>query len=80
LNVYRNVLKKDNHLVHLKTDSQELYDYTHEVFAEEKVNILYDNKDIYAKPLDYPELDIKTFYEEMHLKDNRTIKYIRFTL
>ncbi|MCH2021608.1 MAG: tRNA (guanosine(46)-N7)-methyltransferase TrmB [Saprospiraceae bacterium] len=80
LDVYRNVLKKEKNLVHLKTDSTELYDYTLEVLEEQKVKILYTNDDIYAAPLDFPELDIKTFYEKMHLEDNRKIKYIRFTL
>ena len=80
LEVYRNVLKKEDNLVHLKTDSTELYDYTLEVLEEQGVKVLYTNDDIYATPLDFPELDIKTFYEEMHLKDNRKIKYIRFTL
>ncbi len=80
LDVYRNVLKKEDNLVHLKTDSTELYDYTLEVLKEQGIKILYTNDDIYAAPLDFPELDIKTFYEEMHLEDNRKIKYIRFTL
>lgn len=80
LDVYRNLLKKENNLVHLKTDSAELYEYTLEVLEEQKIKILYQNDDIYAQPLDFPELEIKTFYEEMHLKDNRTIKYIQFTL
>jgi tRNA (guanine-N7-)-methyltransferase len=80
LDVYRNVLKKENNIVHLKTDSAELYEYTLEVLEEQKIKILYQNDNIYAQPLDFPELEIKTFYEEMHLKDNRTIKYIQFTL
>lgn len=80
LDVYRNLLKKENNIVHLKTDSTELYDYTMEVLQEQNIEILYQNDNIYAQPLDFPELEIKTFYEEMHLKDNRTIKYIRFTL
>jgi tRNA (guanine-N7-)-methyltransferase len=80
LDVYRNLLKKENNIVHLKTDSAELYEYTLEVLEEQKIKILYQNDNIYAQPLDFPELEIKTFYEEMHLKDNRTIKYIQFTL
>jgi tRNA (guanine-N7-)-methyltransferase len=80
LDVYRTLLKKDNNLVHLKTDSKELYEYTLEVLEEQKIKILYQNDDIYAQPLDFPELEIKTFYEEQHLEDNRTIKYIQFTL
>ncbi|WMX15105.1 tRNA (guanosine(46)-N7)-methyltransferase TrmB [Aureispira sp. CCB-E] len=80
LDVYRHILKKDNNRVHLKTDSPELYEYTLEVLEEQQIEILYQNDNIYAQELDFPELDIKTFYEEMHLKDNRTIKYIQFTL
>lgn len=80
LDVYRNILKKENNVVHLKTDSTELYEYTLEVLQEQGIKILYQNYDIYAKPLDFPELEIKTFYELMHLEDKRTIKYVRFTL
>lgn len=79
LEVYRNILKEDN-MVHLKTDSTELYEYTLEVLEEQKIPVLYQNDNIYAQELDYPELDIKTFYEKMHLEDNRTIKYLRFSL
>jgi tRNA (guanine-N7-)-methyltransferase len=79
LEVYRRVLKKDN-LVHLKTDSSELYEYTLEVLHEQNIKILYQNDDIYSRALDFPELEIKTFYEEMHLEDKRTIKYLRFSL
>lgn len=80
LDVYRSILKKENNLVHLKTDSTELYEYTLEVLHEQNIKILYQNDDIYAQELDFPELEIKTFYEEMHLEDKRKIKYIQFTL
>ncbi len=79
LDIYRNVLQKDG-LVHLKTDSTELYEYTLEVLAEEKIDIIYQNDDIYKGELYCPELQIKTYYEEMHLKANKTIKYLRFSL
>ena len=77
LDVYRAIMGADN-LVHLKTDSPDLYAYTLEVLEEQKINILYQKDDIYAAPLDFPELDIKTFYEEMHLEKGRKIKYLRF--
>lgn len=79
LNVYRNIMGPNNQ-VHLKTDSPDLYAFTLEVLEEENVEILYQRDDIYAQPLDFPELDIKTFYEEMHLENGRTIKYLRFKL
>jgi tRNA (guanine-N7-)-methyltransferase len=81
LNVYRAIMGKDN-LVHLKTDSPELYAYTLEVLEaqKEQVELLYQKDDIYAEALDFPELDIKTFYEEMHLEKGRKIKYLRFNI
>lgn len=80
LDSYKQMLV-ENGIVQLKTDSPELYAFTHEVLAEYPgVNILYDNDDIYAKPLDFPDLIFKTYYEKKHLIDGRKIKYTRFTL
>jgi len=77
LEIYRKLLKK-NGLVHLKTDSDELYQYTLGVLK--RVNtfeLLYEEGDIYSKPLHLPELEIKTFYEKGHLEAGKTIKYIQ---
>lgn len=77
---YRKILQHGG-LVHLKTDSPELYEFSMEVFDEDDaVNVLYKEWDIYSKPLIDEVLSIKTFYEEMHLEIGRTIKYIRFTI
>lgn len=77
---FRNILKRGG-LVHLKTDEGELSDFTLEVIeADKQVNLLYYNDDIYSQPLAFPELDIKTYYEGMHLRDGKTIKYLRFTI
>lgn len=75
---YRQLLKEDGQ-VHLKTDSPQLYEFTLEVLAEEPgVSLSYQNNDIYAGPLPIPELELKTYYEKMHLEDGRKIKYVRF--
>lgn len=80
LNQYRNFLKPGG-LVHLKTDAPSLYEFTLETLAEDpKVELLYHDDDIYTKPLITPELEIKTYYEHMHLAENKTIKYVRFTI
>jgi len=77
---YRQMLKEDG-VVHLKTDSDELYEFTMEVLENEKeVTIQYQDDDIYSKPLPMPELDIKTYYEVIHLGIGKTIKYVRFKL
>lgn len=80
LNLYRKILLP-NGLVHLKTDEPNLYEFTLETLAaEEKTIILYQNDNIYAQPLLFPELELKTNYEFMHLAAEKTIKYIQFTI
>ncbi|MEN0048125.1 MAG: tRNA (guanosine(46)-N7)-methyltransferase TrmB [Bacteroidota bacterium] len=77
LKMYKPLLKK-NGILHLKTDSPELYDYTLEVLAKvDTFELLYEESDIYSKPLYLPELEIKTFYEKGHLEVGKTIKYIQ---
>lgn len=66
--------------INLKTDDPTLYEYTLEVIEAEKLILEYQNDDIYAGELPRPELGIQTFYEEMHLENKRTIKYVRFRL
>ncbi len=80
LNLYRKILHP-NGIVHLKTDEPNLYEFTLETLAEDaNATILYQDADIYSKPLPFPELDLKTYYESMHLAEGKTIKYIRFTI
>lgn len=80
LDRYRNILKNKG-IVHLKTDSQELFEYTLEILKGiDFVTILYYNENIYSDKLEFQELEIKTYYEKMHLEDNRKIKYIRFEM
>lgn len=77
---YRQILKPDG-LVHLKTDSPPLYEFTLETIAEDdKCIINYQNDNIYASELDYKELIIKTYYERSHLEDGRLIKYVQYTI
>ncbi|MEZ4908353.1 MAG: tRNA (guanosine(46)-N7)-methyltransferase TrmB [Saprospiraceae bacterium] len=75
---YRRILKKDG-IIHLKTDSDELYEYTMDVLKNQPdIEFLYVNDDIYASDLDFWELEIKTYYEKQHLANEKKIKYIRF--
>jgi len=67
-------------LVHLKTDSPELYQYTLDRIAEEKLKLQFANDNIYMLPEQMPEWDIKTYYEQMHLDKGLTIKYLRFEI
>ncbi|KGE88623.1 MAG: tRNA (guanosine(46)-N7)-methyltransferase TrmB [Phaeodactylibacter xiamenensis] len=81
LDVYKKLLRKDG-LIHLKTDEPNLYEFTLETLQEyEGAQVLYHSDDIYSlEELPMPELEIKTYYERMHLAAQKTIKYIRFRL
>ena len=80
LGEYKKILKKDG-IIQLKTDEPNLYEFTLEVLAEYPgAEILYQDDDIYSKPLPIPELETKTYYERIHLADGKTIKYVRFKL
>lgn len=80
LDRYRKILAIDGP-IHLKTDSPELYEFTLETLEEaDKANLIYNDDDIYAKALPMSELEIKTYYEGMHLAAGKTIKYIRIQL
>ncbi len=77
---YRKILKPGG-IVHLKSDSRLLYEFTLDVIhSDPRCNVLYAHPDIYSAPLDFKELDHKTYYEKKYLADGRTIKYIRFTI
>ena len=77
---YRQILNPGG-LVHLKTDETNLYEFTLEVLNEkEGCEILYQNDDIYASELAYPELETSTYYEKMHRDKGKTIKYVRFLI
>ncbi len=80
LDLYKKIIKKGG-ILHLKTDSPVLYDFTLETLGQyDGARILYNNNDIYSSPLAFPELEFKTYYERAHLEAAKTIKYIRFTL
>ena len=73
-------LLKPEARIHLKTDSEELYEFTLEVLEEEDLYSLQSHSsDIYAGTLPHEDLDIKTYYEHMHLEEGKKIKYIDFS-
>ena len=79
LHLYQQVLQPGG-IIHLKTDSKELYDFTLEVIQEQECNIRENIADIYGQGKAIGALGIQTFYEKMHLAKGRTIYYISFTL
>lgn len=80
LEIYSKILKPGG-LIHLKTDNKELFDYTVSVIEkspmfqlEEIIGDIYEGSEI------SPELEIKTYYEKSHLKEGRTISYLKWKL
>ncbi|HNX66149.1 MAG TPA: tRNA (guanosine(46)-N7)-methyltransferase TrmB, partial [Bacteroidales bacterium] len=79
LNLYRSFLK-DNGIVHLKTDCRELYDYTLSIVKANSLEIITSTTDLHNDMPGNELLAIRTFYEEMFLKENVPITYLSFRL
>jgi tRNA (guanine-N7-)-methyltransferase len=76
---YRKVLRPDG-IIQLKTDDLDLFHFTKDVIQQMNLPLLYYKEDIYASPLDFDVLQIKTYYEKKFLEVNKSINYLRFTL
>ena len=79
LNLYRRYLKNKG-IIHLKTDNRELYDYTLSVVLGNGLEIIASVTDLYAQMPDDPMLSIRTYYEEIFLKQGVPITYLSFRL
>jgi tRNA (guanine-N7-)-methyltransferase len=79
LQLYQPLLAKDG-TINLKTDSPELYQFTQEVITAAGCTLIEDIPDVYAMSDIPPLLQIKTYYEGMHLEDGRTIRFLKFKL
>ncbi len=77
---YQKVLKK-NGLIHLKTDSTLMFDFTREVLEELSLPLNYETRDVYAE--ENPPEDVvmlQTYYEKKWLEEGKKIKYLNFNL
>ena len=64
--------------IHLKTDDDELFYYSVEsVQNHDKYFVKFTCENIAEIRLDQPELNISTYYEQRHLLDKKTIKYLQ---
>ena len=83
---------KPGGIVHLKTDSRFLYEYTQSVIRANGLEVLASGVDIYNAPLAIPSeakeslrdmaavFEVQTFYESMFLKMGLPITYLAFRL
>jgi len=76
LSLYKKLIK-ENGLIHFKTDALDLFDYTEGSMKEAGFELLTVQRDIYGNHLEDEITSIKTYYELMHLADERTINYLK---
>lgn len=78
---YSHILKDDG-IIHLKTDSQLLHEYTLETIEDENHILLEANNDIYGtKRAENDDiLSVKTFYEKQFLAKGMAITYAKWRL
>lgn len=79
LNLYRQFMKPGG-IINLKTDSRELYNFTLDVIAEQKLKILKQTDDVYASEFLDEILSIKTTYEKIWLKEGLKICYLQYRI
>jgi tRNA (guanine-N7-)-methyltransferase len=78
LESYRSFLKPGG-IIHLKTDSNFLFNYSSALVRENQFEVLTETKDLYASEnLANQILGIKTFYEQQWLSRGMKIKYLKF--
>jgi len=73
---YKMILKQ-NGIIHLKTDSRELYDYTIETAHRERWNIVSNIEDVYLDNQNDLLTGIQTFYEKKWLHEEKKISYLK---
>lgn len=79
LSRYKNFLSPGG-VVHLKTDSQLLHEYTLEMAQENGLDIIEHNADIYGSGRADEILSIRTFYESQFLAKGMPITYMAFKI
>lgn len=79
LNRYRTFLVKD-HIIHLKTDSPELYQFTMDVIRFNNFYLDFQTADLYHQKMDEEATAIQTYYEKIWLEAGLNIHYIRFRI
>jgi tRNA (guanine-N7-)-methyltransferase len=78
LDIYLKILKPDG-IIHLKTDSRELMDFSLEVMQQQNLSILHSTFDLYSNTtlLDLHK-GIQTKYEKVYLSKGKPINYLQF--
>lgn len=78
LDVYKQICI-DNAKIHLKTDDETLFNYAIEVTKQENLTLLASTEDLFNSSYYKDELTITTKFEQQHISNNKTIKYVCFS-
>lgn len=80
LNKYKNFLIKEG-TIHIKTDSQLLFEYSYALAKANEFFINFMSKDVYhEKKLPEPVTGIQTFYENQFLEKGAKIHYLEYKI
>ena len=79
LRLYQQFLKKEG-VVHLKTDSPLLFNFTLKVIEMYGLNLIYKTDNLYAEQNIDPRCLIKTYYEGLDIAQSSKIHYIQFNI
>lgn len=79
LRIYQNILKQQG-LIHLKTDSPDLYQFTKKVINLFELELLQDSDNIYNSTLLSEDLKIKTHYESLDIAQSKKVHYLQFKI
>lgn len=79
LHKYQQILNEE-HIIHLKTDSDLLFEYTSEVISENNLKLIERSADINKDYIEGALVEIMTFYETIWRNQGIPIKYISFSI
>jgi tRNA (guanine-N7-)-methyltransferase len=79
LRLYQQFLKNDG-IVHLKTDSPLLYNFTLKVIELYGLHLIYKTDNLYSEQNIDPRCLIKTYYEGLDIAQSNKIHYIQFNI
>lgn len=79
LRLYQSIMPA-NAIVHLKTDSPDLYNFTKEVISLYQLQLLIDIEDISKSTQVNKDLLIQTHYEKLDIAKSNRIHYLKFSI
>jgi tRNA (guanine-N7-)-methyltransferase len=79
LRLYNQVLKPGG-IIHLKTDSPALFNFTKKVIELYGLSLVEEDDDVFSKPEINTTLTIRTHYEKLDIAQSKKIYYLQFGL